>query len=123
MGEPPARDEGLPLYDRTSNAVTVDRMATERAKNVLSVVVLVVGFLLAAALMVGAFLASFCGLFGEECTGEEEQAIGLLFLGSTGVFLGVPLAVAAVRQQLRWLLAPVIEVAIVWFTFALVDWF
>ena len=96
---------------------------TERTRNVLSVVVLVGAFVLAAALMLGAIAASFCGLFGEQCTPDEERAIGLFFLASLGVFLLVPAGVAAARRQARWLLAPVIEAALVWLLFALNAWF
>ena len=40
------------------------------------------------------------------------------WLASIGVLL-VPLAVAALRRQARWLLAPVVEAALVWVLFAL----
>jgi hypothetical protein len=98
-------------------------MTSERTKNVLSATALVIGLVVAAGLMVAAFAASFCSLFGEQCTAEEELTASMLSLASFGVFLLVPIAVAAVRRQTRWLLAPFIEVALIATTFVLIDFF
>lgn len=84
-------------------------MASERTKDVLSVVALAAGFLLSLGLMVAAVAVSLCGLFGEQCSGSEEQAMTLLSLGAIGTFFGVPVVVAAVREQVKWLLAPIVE--------------
>ena len=86
---------------------------SERWKNVLSVLTLVVGFVAALALSVGAFLVSFCGLWGEPCTSSEENAMALLGMASLGVFLFVPALVATLRRQARWMLAPVIEIGLI----------
>ena len=98
-------------------------MTGERWKNVLSVLALVVGFLVALALAGGALVMSLCGLFGDECSSSEDLAISLLLLGSVGVFLLVPASVAVVRRQARWLLAPVIEVGLIAGFFGSITWF
>ena len=88
-------------------------MATERTSNVLSVVALVAGLVISLGLAFTAFAVSLCALWGEQCTDAEEQQISLLMLAAVGVFLLVPVAVAWVRRQARWLLAPLIEAALV----------
>ena len=75
------------------------------------------------ALLLAAVGASLCGLFGEQCTAEEQRTIALLSFASLGVFLFVPAAVAAVRRQARWLLAPVVEVVLVVLAVRLNEWF
>ena len=96
---------------------------SERGKDVVAVITLLFGFLAAVALAVWAFLLGFCGLFGEECTTSEENAIGLFTLAPLGVFVSVPVAVAAWRRQARWLLAPLIEVALIVGLFGVIAWF
>ena len=66
---------------------------------------------------------SFCSLFGEQCSTSEEERIRLLQIASIGVFLAVPGAVAIVRREARWLLAPVIEAGLIAVVIAAVDWF
>jgi hypothetical protein len=97
-------------------------MQPRRLSDVISVVVLLVGFVLAVGLMLFAFVLSFCSL-GEPCTPAQEQQISLLSLASMGVFLLVPAAVALVRHQARWLLAPLIEAVLIAAFFLALDWF
>lgn len=80
------------------------------------------GFVLSLGLAFAAFLTALCSLFGEQCTSAEQGQIRLLLLASLGVFFGVPVAVAIVRGQGRWLLAPVIEAALLAAVVAANDW-
>ncbi len=81
--------------------------------DVASVLALVVGALATAGLLVLASLLSLCGLFGETCTDAETMRIGLATIGAGVTFLGVPGLVAVVRRDARWLLAPLVEAAVV----------
>jgi uncharacterized membrane protein YoaK (UPF0700 family) len=87
-------------------------VAEGRAADVVSVGALFTGFVLSLGLAFAAFVTGLCSLFGEECTSAEQGRIRLLGLASLGVFVVVPVAVAIVRGQGRWLLAPVIEAAL-----------
>ena len=78
-----------------------------------SVAALILGFVLSAGLAFAAFGVALCGLFGEQCSPEEERMMQLLMLSSVGVFLAVPVVVALVRRQARWLLAPFVEAALI----------
>lgn len=89
----------------------------------MSVVVLLGGFGLAFFLWVVAFGVSLCSLFGEQCSTSEQERIRLLLIASLAVFLAVPVAVAIVRRQARWLLAPVIEAVLIAIVIAAVEWF
>ena len=89
----------------------------------MSVVVLLGGFGLAFFLWLVAFGVSLCSLFGEQCSTSEEERIRLLLIASLGVFLVVPVAVAIVRREARWLLAPVIEAVLIAIVIAAVEWF
>jgi hypothetical protein len=97
-------------------------MEKGRSADVVSVVVVLAGFVISLGLAVGAFVASFCGLFGTQCTSGEEELIGLLSFASIGVFLAVPVVVAIVRGQARWLLAPLIEAVTVVVVWAALGW-
>jgi hypothetical protein len=94
-----------------------------RAADALSVVALVMGFVLSLGLALAGFLTGMCSLFGEECTSAEQGRIRALWLGSLGVFVAVPVAVAIVRGQGRWLLAPVVEAALLVAIVAANRWF
>jgi hypothetical protein len=78
-----------------------------------SVSALILGFVVSVGLAFAAFGVALCSLFGEQCTPEEEQLTELLTLASVVVFFAVPVVVALVRQQARWLLAPLVEAALI----------
>lgn len=87
---------------------------------VASVAALVVGLLATLGLLLVAFVLALCGIGGsaESCTDEHRFAWGVL-AAAAAVFLGVPALVAVLRRDARWLLAPVVEAAVVVSIFAL----
>jgi hypothetical protein len=86
---------------------------TSTRADLLSVVVLLIGFLASLGLLAASVAVGMCGLFGAQCSAGDERLIAQLGGASIIVFLAVPVAVSVGRGQARWLLAPIVEVAAV----------
>lgn len=83
------------------------------AATVTSLAALALGLVVTGALLLLAAALSLCSLFGDQCSTSEQSSIGVAALAALAVFLGVPAAVARARRDARWLLAPLVEIAVV----------
>ena len=98
----------------TSTAAPGPVPAPPLAPTVASVAALVGGLLATSGLLLVAFVLALCGIDAGagSCTDEHRAAWGVLAAAGV-VFVGVPALVAALRRDARWLLAPVVEAAVV----------